>query len=137
MGTTRPIAACDFVLETVVVVVVFSFNNQCCQTQQIHMLNKSSAVAEMGDRLVTIDMGRKVGAVVPLSVGGELGPHLTQCGLDRGLSPYQVASCRIHPTVWPQLANVRAYRQDTGQTDRQRTDSIRRTVLQMVAQNEI
>jgi len=35
--------------------------------------NKSSAVAEMGDRLVTIDMARKVGAAVPLSVG-ELGP---------------------------------------------------------------
>jgi len=26
--------------------------------------NKSSAVAEMGDRLATIDMGRKVGAAV-------------------------------------------------------------------------
>jgi len=23
---------------------------------------------------------------------GELGPHLTQCGKDRGLHPYQVAS---------------------------------------------
>jgi len=30
--------------------------------------NKSSAVAEMGDRLATIDIGRKVGAAVPLSV---------------------------------------------------------------------
>ena len=34
--------------------------------------DKSSAVAEMGDRLATIDMGRKVGRTVPLSVG-ELG----------------------------------------------------------------
>jgi len=50
---------------------------------------KSSAVAEMGDRLATIDMGRKVGAAVPLSVG-ELGPHLIQCHLGRGLPPYQV-----------------------------------------------
>jgi len=34
----------------------------------------------MGDRLDTIDMGRKVEAEVPLSVGGgELGLHLTQC----------------------------------------------------------
>jgi len=32
--------------------------------------NKSSTVAEMGDRLVNIDMGRKVGAAVPLSVRG-------------------------------------------------------------------
>ena len=29
-------------------------------------------------------------AAVPLSVW-ELGPHLTQCGLSRGLPPYQVA----------------------------------------------
>ena len=27
-----------------------------------------------------------------LSVGGELGPHLTQCRLGRGLLPYSVAS---------------------------------------------
>jgi len=47
----------------------------CCK------LNKCSTVAEMGDRLVTIDMGRKVGgAAVPLSVG-DLGLHLTQCPL--------------------------------------------------------
>ena len=36
----------------------------------------------------SIDMGRKVGeAAVSLSVG-EVGPHLTQCGLGRGLPPY-------------------------------------------------
>ena len=41
------------------------------------------AVAEIGDRLATIDMGRKVGTAVPLSGEGELGPtpHLTQRGL--------------------------------------------------------
>jgi len=50
----------------------------------------------MGDRLATLDMGRKVGAAVPLSVG-ELGPHLTQCRLDRGLPPYQVESSSIQP----------------------------------------
>jgi len=49
---------------------------------------KSSAVAEMGDRLATIDMGRKLGAV---PFGGMLGPNLTQCGLDRSLPPYQMA----------------------------------------------
>jgi len=37
--------------------------------------NKSSAAAEMGNRLAIIGMGRKVGAAVPLSGGGELGPH--------------------------------------------------------------
>ena len=55
-----------------------------------HKTNKSSAVAEMGDRLTTIDEGRKVGAVPHWGEG--LGPHLTQCGLGRGLPPYQVAS---------------------------------------------
>jgi len=34
----------------------------------------------MGDHLATVDMGRKVGAAVPVLGGGELGPHLTQCG---------------------------------------------------------
>jgi len=38
--------------------------------------NKSSAVAEMGDSLATIDMGRnKEGAAVPLSGRGQLGPQ--------------------------------------------------------------
>ena len=56
-------------------------------------LNKSSAVAEMSDRLATIDMGRNVeGAVEPLSVVGVLGPHLTQCRLGQSLPPCQVAS---------------------------------------------
>jgi len=54
-------------------------------------LYKSLAVAEMGDRLATVDMGQKVGGGcgAPLR-GGELGLHLTQCGLGRGLSPHQV-----------------------------------------------
>jgi len=48
----------------------------------------------MGDRLATIDMGRKLGgAALPPFLGKEeLGPHLTQCRLGRGLPPYQVAS---------------------------------------------
>ena len=42
--------------------------NKCTTTQ--NKTNKSSAVAEMGDHLATIDMS----PAVPLSVGGELGP---------------------------------------------------------------
>jgi len=42
-------------------------------------------------RLATIDMSQKLGAL-PLFGGGVLGPHLTQCRLDRGLPPQQVAS---------------------------------------------
>jgi len=45
--------------------------------------------------LATTDMGRKLGAV-PL-LGRELGSHLTQCGLGRGLSPHQVAFWSIQP----------------------------------------
>jgi len=41
----------------------------------------------MGDYLITEDMDRKEGAAVPLS-GRDLGAHLTQCGLGRGLPPY-------------------------------------------------
>ena len=52
--------------------------------------DKNSAVAEMGDRLATIDMGRKEGGCYALSGGA--GPHLTQCGLGRDQPPYQVAS---------------------------------------------
>jgi len=54
------------------------------------LFSKSSAVAEMGDRLATVDIGRKVESV-PIWRGGA-GPHLTQCRLGRGLPPYQVAS---------------------------------------------
>ena len=42
--------------------------------------------------LATIDMGRESGACCAPFRGGELGPHLTQCRLGRGLPPYQVAS---------------------------------------------
>jgi len=43
-------------------------------------------------RLATIDMGHKLGVLCPLFGEGELGPHLTQCRVDRGLPPYQVTS---------------------------------------------
>jgi len=41
----------------------------------------------------------KMGGAVhaPFGGGGELGLHLTQCGLGRGLPPYQVASWSSHP----------------------------------------
>jgi len=52
---------------------------------------KSSAVVEMGDRLATIGMGRKWGGAA-VGAGSPLGPHLTQCGLGRGLPLYQVVS---------------------------------------------
>ena len=57
-------------------------------------LNKSSAVAEMGDGGHNRH-GPKRGGAVPLS--RELGPRLVQCGLGRGLLPSQVASSSIQP----------------------------------------
>jgi len=50
--------------------------------------NKSSAVAEMGDRLATIDMGRKVGVCCAPFHGGGAGPRPTL---------YQVASWSMQP----------------------------------------
>jgi len=86
--------------------------------------NKSSAVAEMSDRFATIDMGRKVGSVVLLS----LGPHLIQCRLGRGLPAYHVASWSIQPFGH----NTPTSQRD--RTDRQRSDSTGWTVLQTVVQ---
>jgi len=37
----------------------------------------------MGDHLATVDMGRKLGGCCA-PFRGELGPHLSQCGLGRG-----------------------------------------------------
>ena len=48
----------------------------------------------MGDRARAV--GRNVGGCCVPFVG-ELGPHLTQCGLSRGLPPYQVESRSIQP----------------------------------------
>jgi len=61
--------------------------------------------------LATIDMGRKVGAAVLLSVR-ELGPHLTMSSLPR--PTFVPSGILIHATVWPQYTNVtdRTYRQD-------------------------
>jgi len=61
----------------------------------VSSIDKSSAVAEMGDRGYNRH-GPKRGGAVPLS-RGELGPRLTQCGLGPGLLQYQVASSSIQP----------------------------------------
>jgi len=47
---------------------------------------------DLSSRLVTIDMGRKLGRGSAPFLGGELGPHVTRSPLGRGLPPYQVAS---------------------------------------------
>jgi len=65
-------------------------------TVDCNLFDKCSAVAEMGDRLTTIDMSQKLGAV-PFFKGGSWIPNLTQCGLGRGLPSYLVASWSIQP----------------------------------------
>jgi len=47
--------------------------------------------------VATIDMSRKEGRGCCAPFAGKLGPRLTQCGLGRGLLPYQVASSSIRP----------------------------------------
>jgi len=59
--------------------------------------------------------------------GGELSPHLTQCGLGRGDDKFRLDPS--NPTVLPQYTKIADIQ------DRQRSDSIGRTVLQTVAQN--
>ena len=60
----------------------------------------SSAIAEIGDHLATTDTGQKVGAAVPLSVGGAGSPSNT---MSHGPRPTSTPSgILIHPTVWPQ-----------------------------------
>ena len=82
--------------------------------------NKSSAVAEMGDR-ARAKWAEMWGLLCPFPCE-ELGPHLTQCRLGRGLPPYQVASWSIQPF---------GHNTPTLQTDRQtgqRSRSIGRTI---------
>ena len=59
--------------------------------------NKSSAVAVMGDRLATIDMGQKVGggAAVPLSMAGS--PSNTMC---HGRTHCRHLANTIEPSVY-------------------------------------
>jgi len=66
----------------------------------------------MDHRLATIDISRKLGGCcAPFLAGaGELGPHLTQCGLGRGLPLYQVTSWSIQ---------LFGHNTPTSQTDRQ------------------
>jgi len=65
--------------------------------------NKSSAVAEMGNRLATIDTGRKVGGsggAVPLYMGRAGSPSNKMWP---GSRPTSVLNgILIHPAIWPQ-----------------------------------
>jgi len=66
------------------------------------------------------------GCCAPFRWGGELGPHLTQCGLGPGLPAYQVSSGSIQQF---------GHNTPTSQTDR--TDRQRRQGEQTVAQKPL
>jgi len=80
-------------------------------------------------RLAAIDMGRKVGRELLCPFPWGLSLHLTQCGLDEAC--LYTSGILIHSTVWPQYTNVTGRQTDrqTDRQDRQRSDSIGRTVL--------
>jgi len=93
--------------------------NRCCAPTTAVCLscNKISAVAEVGDRLATVDMGRKLGGCCAPFRGGQLGPHLTVLPRLRPTSA-PIRDILIHPVVWSQYTNV-TDRQTYRQTDMQ------------------
>jgi len=77
----------------------------CCSSNRCHIRlhaysYKCSAVAEMGDHLATIDMGRKFGGCVACAcLGGAGSPSNTMWPEQRPTVPSRIL---IHPAVWPQ-----------------------------------
>jgi len=70
---------------------------------QLAQRNKCSAVAEMGDRFTTIDMGRKLGGCALLREGA--GSLCNTMGLGfgpRSRPTFVPNGIMIHPAVWPQ-----------------------------------
>jgi len=96
--------------------------------------NNSSSVDQMGDRLATIQTWAENWAACPLWGGGAGSPSNTMWPEPRPTST--PSSIVVHPTVWPQYTNITGRQTvQTGQ-DRQRSDSIEQTVLQLtVSQN--
>ena len=62
--------------------------------------NKSSAVAEIGDRLATVDVGQKGRLLCPFAGGGSWAPSNTMWPRPRSTS--LPSGILIHPSVWPQ-----------------------------------
>jgi len=96
---------------------------QCIMLASILSDKSSAIIAEMGDRLAAIDMGRKVGSCCAPFRGGGAGPPSNTMSLRP--RPVSIASgIFIRPTVWPQCTNVadrqtdRHDRQDNGPVHR-------------------
>jgi len=70
---------------------------QCRVGRGLYSVVRTKWHTNPSSRLATIDIGRKVVGLLCPFLGGQLGPNLTQRGLDRGLPRYQVASRSIQP----------------------------------------
>ena len=82
----------------------------CCSIITI-ALYKSTVVAEMGDRLATIDMAEKWEGSCCVPFLGGAGSPMSHVSRPTSIS----SGILIHPTVWPQFANVT---DGTDRTDR-------------------
>jgi len=87
----------------------------------------------MADRLATIDMGRKVGGGLPYPF------PLRELDLIQHKVAWVEAYLRAkwHLDPYSRLATVHQRHRQTERQDRQRSDSIGRTVLQTVAQKRV
>ena len=76
------------------VLFLSQLSSQRERTALISIGDKCSAVAEMGNRLATINMGENWGRLCACAPSGEgeLGPHVTLCRLDQGIRPYQAVA---------------------------------------------
>jgi len=78
--------------------------------------NKSSAVDQIGDRLATIDMGRKSGGVPPFFGGGGGAGSPSNTMWPEPMPTSVPSFILVHPTVWPQYTSITDSTDGTGQT---------------------
>ena len=79
---------------------VDTFSGTCSDVSYLGHFNKCSSVAEMGDRLSTIDMHRKSRGLCPFGEEGAESPSNT---MSPGSRPTSLTSgILIYPAVWPQ-----------------------------------
>jgi len=72
--------------------------------ESLRMFHTTSVLLPRGSsvfRLFPIDIGQKLGGCAPF-FGGEVGPHITQCGRGRGLATSVPSGILKHPAVRPQ-----------------------------------
>jgi len=105
-----PLLPCSFTLRCLATLFYACGNGHRRTNKVLKNQNKSSAVAEMGDRVPEQWAEKWEGGGVPVSVAGAGSPSNTMSPEPRNTS--LPSGILIHPTVWPQCTNV---------TDRQTT----------------